>query len=85
LVILGESRDDDVYKQIVKDISKVNGKIVAISHVNNTNTIDVTAHWDEPEISIKIELIKRIANVKYVMLMNQHKVVQTLPNGKTGT
>jgi hypothetical protein len=54
----------------------VNGKIVAISHPANTNTIHVSAHWDEPEIGPKIERIKGIANVKYVILANQHKVIQ---------
>ena len=67
LVILGESRDDDIYKQIVEEINKVNGKIVAISHTTGTNVIDVSAHWDEPEIGRKIEQIKRIANVKHII------------------
>jgi len=76
LVILGESRDDDIYKQIVEEINKVNGKIVAISHTTGTNVIDVSAHWDEPEIGRKIEQIKRIANVKHIILIDKYKVVQ---------
>jgi hypothetical protein len=76
LIILGESTDEDSYCQIIEDVRRVNGKIVAISHSANTTTIHVSAHWDEPEIGPKIERIKGVANVKYVILANQHKVIQ---------
>jgi hypothetical protein len=74
VIILGESTDKDTCWQIVEDIRRANGKIVAISYTENTNTIYVSAHWDEPEIGPKIEQIKGIANVKYVMLADRHKV-----------
>jgi len=79
-VIVGETVDDPMYSRIIEEARQLNGAIISILHAAGTNTIDVSAHWDQFEIDEKIERIKKIANVKDVIIHKKQRVVKrTIP------
>jgi hypothetical protein len=59
LVIIGESTGDDLYRQIMLQVSKEDDTIVSMFHPIGANTIEVSAHWNQSEFDEKIERIKK--------------------------
>jgi hypothetical protein len=41
--ILGDVIDDNLYRQIIESVNKIDGGIVSVTHPNGTNTIEVSA------------------------------------------
>lgn len=76
LVIIGESTGDDLYRRIMLEVSKADDTIVSMSHPIGTNTIEVSAYWNQSEFYEKIESIKTISGVKDIKILNQRKAVQ---------
>ena len=77
-VIVGESTDDRMYSQIIEEVRRLvdDNTIVSIVHASSTNTVEVSAHWDQSEIDKKIEKIRKIVNVKDVIIQEKHRAVQ---------
>src|SRR5215207_1284023 len=78
LVLVGESMDDHVYGRITEEARLLmdDSTVEYIVHAYGTNTVEVLAHLDQSEIGKKIEQLKKIANVKDVVIQEKHRVVQ---------
>jgi hypothetical protein len=71
--ILGDVIDDQIYDQIIGALSKIAG-IISVSHLQKTNTIEVSAKWNELEFDKKIESIRKIANVKDIKIYKKNRL-----------
>lgn len=58
--ILGDVIDENVYTQIIGSVDKIDGGIVSIIYHNGTNTVEVSAKWDETEFDNKIKEIQKL-------------------------
>jgi hypothetical protein len=72
--ILGHVIDDNVYRQIIESVNKIDGGIVSVIHPNGTNTIEVSANWNESEFDNKIKEIQKIDNVKGIKIYKKNKL-----------
>jgi hypothetical protein len=66
--------DDNVYRQIIESVNKIDGGIVSVIHPNVTNTIEVSAKWNESEFDNKIKEIQKIDNVKSIKIYKKNKL-----------
>jgi hypothetical protein len=57
LNILGDVIDNNVYRQIIESVKRIDGGIISVIHPNGTNTVEVSAKWDESEFDNKIKEI----------------------------
>ena len=72
--ILGDVIDENVYRQIIGSVDKIDGGIFSIIHSNETNTVEVSAKWDESEFDNKIKEIQKIDNVKDIKIYKKNKL-----------
>jgi LEA14-like dessication related protein len=76
--------DDNVYTQIIKSVNKIDGDIISVMHPNGTNTVEVSAKWDESEFDNKIKEIQKIDNVKDIRIYKKNKLaVRTISESIT--
>jgi hypothetical protein len=44
--------------EIIESVNKIYGGIISVIHPNGTNTVEISAKWDESEFDNKIRLKK---------------------------
>ncbi|MFZ0514840.1 MAG: DUF4145 domain-containing protein [Candidatus Nitrosopolaris sp.] len=71
--VLGDSRDDQIYDRIIGEIQKIDDTIT-VSHTVGTNVIFVLSRWREPEVEQRIAHIRKIADVRNVIVGNKKHV-----------
>jgi hypothetical protein len=73
--MFGDDIDDRIYKRIIQSLRKIDGGITSVNHSKGTNTIHVSAKWDESEFDNKMESIRKIPNIKN-LIFNKHTSVE---------
>jgi hypothetical protein len=75
--IIGNVIDDDIYNQIMEAVKRIDdNNINTITHTIGTNTVYVSANWNESEVDEKMEGIRKLSNVKLVVLLKKNKVIR---------
>jgi hypothetical protein len=73
--MFGDNIDDHIYARIIQSLRKIDGGITSMNHSKGTNTIQVSAKWDESEFDNKMEAIRKIPNIKK-LIVNKYKSVE---------
>jgi hypothetical protein len=75
--IIGNVIDDDIYNQIMEAVKRIDdNNINTITHTSGTNTVYVSANWNESEVDEKMEGIRKLPNIKLVVLSKKNKVIR---------